>query len=51
MEAAEMLQAIAEHVTRLATVALQRLGRRSPSCDRRRSPILPPEATAEAHQV
>jgi cell division protein FtsB len=28
MEAAETLKAIAEHVTRLATVALQRLGKR-----------------------
>jgi predicted nucleic acid-binding Zn-ribbon protein len=30
VEAAETLKAIAEHVTRLATVALQRLGRRVP---------------------
>jgi chromosome segregation ATPase len=30
IEAAETLKAIAEHVTRLATVALQRLGKRVP---------------------
>lgn len=30
IEAAETMKAIAEHVTRLATVALQRLGKRAP---------------------